>query len=273
MSHESKLIWLGEPPTPPAEPRFFSRFQWRYKRFKPFAVPVRRINRDTHASKETRELMRAIIETLPPFPLKVMAQYGVAMLPVHDLWDDIWYILGWGARGYDRTDGYDYVGGICAKDGHLAVVAERVKIRDRGWMKQENLVGIMWHELGHSFDHALAAYLGLDVDCFSESPAFRQAWLEDSSALKGSYRAQFAYFLQPDGGGESEAFAECFAVNGEHSCIDSNIKNFPIYFPRCLALVKAAVENHFDRAIAMLEAHVNSSLISDQPSSKGESHV
>ena len=243
MSLTKKLIWLGEEPLPPAEPRFLTYFQWRFRRFKPFTLPVRRLNNTSKAELETVDAMRQLVNSLPPYPRRVMAQYGVAVLPVHDLWDDTHYMLGWfGGRGHDRKDGYDYIGGICANDGHLAIVAETVRVRERGWQKQENLVGIAWHELGHSFDRALAAWLGLDVEVFSLTPEFRQAWLADTSPLTGSYRSQAAYYLQPDGAGESEAFAECFAVTLGKAAVESNTKFFIEYFPNCLAIVRALVE-------------------------------
>lgn len=243
MSLTKKLIWLGEEPLPPAEPRFLSYFQWRYKRFRPFTLPVRRLNMTSMAKAETVEAMRQLVNSIPPYPRRVMAQYGVALLPVHDLWDDTHYMLGWGGgRGHDRKDGYDYIGGICVSDGHLAVVAETVRVRDRGWTAQENVAGIAWHELGHSFDRALATWLGLDVEVFSLTPEFHQAWLEDTSVFVGSYRSQFSYYLQPDGAGESEAFAECFAVTQGKGGLASNSKYFPEHFPRCLAIVRALVD-------------------------------
>lgn len=243
MSLNKKLIWLGEEPIPPAEPRLLSYFQWRYKRFRPFTLPIRRLNMTSMAKAETVEAMRQIVNNLPPYPRRIMAQYGVAVLPVHDLWDDTHYMLGWsGGRGHDRKDGYDYIGGICTSAGHLAIVAETVRVRERGWMTQENRDGIVLHELGHSFDRALAAILGLDPDVFSLTPEFREAWLADTSVLVGSYRSQFSYFLQPDGAGESEAFAECFAVSLGKGAVESNCKYFPKHFPRCLAIVSALVE-------------------------------
>jgi len=106
------LLWLGQHPKPPPEPRFLSRFQWRYKRFRPFTLPVRRLNSTSKASAETFDLMRNLLTKLPPYPAAIMAAYGVAVLPVHNLWDEAWYMLGWGgARGHDRTDGFDYIGG------------------------------------------------------------------------------------------------------------------------------------------------------------------
>lgn len=195
--------------------------------------------------------MRDVVTNLPAFPAEVMAQYGVALLPVNHLWNDIHYLLGWfGPPGRDRTEGYDYVGGICLNDGHLAVVAETVCVRKRGWQKQGNLVGIAWHELGHCFNRALARFLALDCDGFCDTPEFRAAWLADSSKLVGSYRNQFAYFLQAEGRGESEAFAECFAVALGMGCIESNTQDFPLYFPRCLAVVKALIENRIEDALS-----------------------
>jgi len=251
MSLTNKLIWLGDEPVPPAEPRFLSYFQWRLKRFRPFTLPVYKINKNVKPSDETVAAMRDVVTNLPAFPAMVMAQYGVALLPVNHLWNDIHYLLGWfGPPGRDRTEGYDYVGGICVNDGHLAVVAETVCVRNRGWQKQGNLVGIAWHELGHCFNRALARFLALDYEGFCDTPEFRAAWLADSSKLVGSYRNQFAYFLQADGRGESEAFAECFAVALGMGCIESNTKDFPLYFPRCLAVVKAVIENRIEDALS-----------------------
>ena len=185
MSLTTKLIWLGEEPTPPAEPRFLSYFQWRYKRFRRFTLPVRRLNMTSMARAETIEAMRQLVNSIPPYPRRVMAQYGVALLPVHNLWDDTHYMLGWfGGRGHDRKDGYDYIGGICVNEGHLAVVAEKVRVRDRGWTT----------------------------------------------------------YLQPDGVGESEAFAECFAVTQGKGGLASNSKDFLEHFPRCLEIVRSLVD-------------------------------
>lgn len=233
---QKHLLWLGEPPRPPPEPRFLSRFQWRYKRFRPYALPVRRLNLSSNASADTFALVRNLLTRLPPYPAAIMSAYGVAVLPVHKLWDDAWYMLGWGgARGHDRTDGYDHIGGICTHDGHLAIIAEVAYQKGRGWKREVNLEGVLWHELGHCFDRALGLY--------SQSEEFRQAWQADQSALKGSYRNQFKYFLQPDGAGESEAFAECFALYMGNRCFDTGrYFDFKHYFPRSFALVKALAE-------------------------------
>jgi len=66
--------------------------------------------------------------------------------------------------------------------------------------------------------------------------------LEDTSVFVGSYRSQFSYYLQPDGAGESEAFAECFAVTQGNGGLASNSKDFLEHFPRCLAIVRSFVD-------------------------------
>lgn len=86
-------------------------------------------------------------------------------------------------------------------------------------------VGVVRHELGHALDHCLGDY--------TETDAFKHAYLLDAAKVPDEYQDKLHYFLQKADSGPSETFAElfCYRVGGETDNRQEKCELVHKYFP------------------------------------------
>lgn len=90
-------------------------------------------------------------------------------------------------------------------------------------------VGVVRHELGHALDHCLGDY--------TETDAFKHAYLLDAAKVPDEYQEKLHYFLQKADSGPSETFAElfCYRVGGETDSRQEKCELVHKYFPNARA--------------------------------------
>lgn len=129
-------------------------------------------------------------------------------------------------RGWDEDSNYDNVGGLF--QGHLfrMVIPEQVQSREKPYKYVPNNRAELTirHEFGHAYDH----YQG----GISQSDNFVDAYSFDVQRLRGQDLTRFGYFLQPNGAGNQELFAELFAAaytpnSTENARYTALLKAFP----------------------------------------------
>lgn len=124
-------------------------------------------------------------------------------------------------RGYLHGGGYDNCPGMFDPSTKTLYVPEKASWRNsppqlNRWVKETAL-----HELGHAYDHCLKEV--------SERAEYRKAVSQDHQRLTNTLRRTYWYYTQP-GAGESELFAELFAVL--HGAAESaEQEKMPLFFP------------------------------------------
>ncbi|MBU6455227.1 MAG: hypothetical protein KGS72_25885 [Cyanobacteria bacterium REEB67] len=229
------LLWFGTPPVTPEPKPYLLGWNPALANFKPFGLPVKELASSSRADVDFVASIQAMIDAVPADILSVVRKFGMAVLPVADLYDVISWLpyLGPGGTWEKRTQ-WDTVSGVCLFDGHLSVVARNYR-EERGYYKAENRQGVFNHELGHGFDAAF--------EYISQTREFLECVAADIEKLDRLNQRIYAYLLQSMPTGPSEIFAECFAAILGMCAVPSWTKDMPVYFPESFGFVKRLVDD------------------------------
>lgn len=161
-------------------------------------------------SKEKSDPVYALVTkglaTIPKNIRKAMVESGYSVVISPTMLSAIPNWQGGTPRGWDEDSNYDNVGGLFQGGLFRMVIAEQVQSRERPFRNVPNTRAelTMRHEFGHAYDH----YQG----GISQTDTFCDAYNLDAQRLRGDELTRFAYFLQPNGAGNQELFAELFAA-------------------------------------------------------------
>jgi hypothetical protein len=229
------LLWFGTPPPTPEPKPYLLGFNPALSRFKPFGLPLKDLARASSADAQFVADIKAMMERVPPEIQDVVRKYGVAVIPVRDIFDVVLWLSWSGPQGYsDGRFSWETVSGLCQFGGHLLTIS-RNATRNGTYITCDNRQGVFNHELGHCLDYALGK--------FSESPEFLAAHAADVAELPDYHQRDHAYLLQEGLVGPLETFAECFASTHGACAIEYWTDKMPVRFSRCYQLVKSLVDN------------------------------
>ena len=152
-------------------------------------------------------------------------------------------------RGWPKGSTWNNVDGVYMSiDGKKGEVIIAREARSRGikkdWVVTNRGPAVMKHEFGHAYDFAMKEHLGL-TERTSLSRDFADAYYLDTRAINPADRKQLQYFLQRNGAGQIESFAEAFWLTEYKPDIDivtdvekNFLKVFERSFPRVIEYVK-----------------------------------
>ena len=228
------LMWFGTAPTPPA-PKPFS-FGWNpaLSRFKPFTLPIKQLARSSQANTDFVGSVRAMMSNVHPGIQAPLIKYGVAVLPVKDIYDISLWLPYSAPRGHQDRFSWKRISGCALFEGHLLVVGRNREDHNGRYVCHDNHQGLFNHELGHCLDRAL--------NLISASPEFLACWAADAANISGVDRQIYQYFLQASPTGPSETFADCFACVQGLSSVEYWTTRLPILFPSSFKFVQDLVE-------------------------------
>mgnify|MGYP002630234085 CR=1 FL=1 len=139
----------------------------------------------------------------------------------------------WRPRGWPAGTTWDSAEGLA--NGPPAFIAEEFRpIGQRKFIKSKRIPGVLRHEIGHAYDHAINPLQDL-----SQSPEFLAAFRKDKAAMNSIVRGNLKYFIQRGDAGPSEAFAEGFAaIFGGGAAQGSRAELFKRSFPNVLKVIE-----------------------------------
>ncbi len=163
-------------------------------------TPVMEISRKSNASESIRQ---EVLEGLSQIPKSIrddMSSWGLKVKIVPSIVDDDRNLVHERPRGYTHGGGYDNCPGMY--HNKVIFIPERVSWKNSPMRANHQVAGTILHEMGHAFDHFRNA---------SRSEEFESIYQGDATKIPGEGRRRWEYYLQADGGGQSECFAELFA--------------------------------------------------------------
>ena len=168
-----------------------------------------------------------VLETMAAKGLKIKT--GTTMIEMNP------ELKGVQPRGWPPGTTWDGAEGMYSSNDKTVNVTESYRPAGQtGYMKSRRVRGVMLHESGHGFDHAL--------DNASNSIAFIDAYNKDveQGDLRFFQKVSLGYYLQEGRAGRSETFAETFAWNaGQVGADHTDIRQF---FPNVSKLVKTLMD-------------------------------
>lgn len=174
--------------------------QKQQKDYSKITTPVIEISRKSSYSEGIRQ---DVLEGLSQIPKSIrddMNAWGLKVKIVPSIVDDDRSLVQDRPRGYTHGGGYDNCPGMyCNK---VILIPERVSWKNSPMGRNHQVTGTILHEMGHAFDHFRNA---------STSEDFESVYQSDATKIPGEGRRRWEYYLQGDGGGQSECFAELFA--------------------------------------------------------------
>jgi len=163
-------------------------------------TPQIEISRKSNASEGIRQ---DVLEGLSQIPQSIrddMASWGLKVKIVPSIVDDDKNLVHERPRGYNHGGGYDNCPGMY--HNKVIYIPERVAWKNSPMKTNHQVSSTILHEMGHAFDHYRNA---------SSAEDFTSVYKGDASKIPGEGRRRWEYYLQDEGGGESECFAELFA--------------------------------------------------------------
>ena len=172
---------------------------------------------------------KAVVKALPDKIKAALKAQGIEVSIGHGILDVAPQLKGITPRGWDPHLTWENAEGCYNPNDKKVITCEtRISSSTGQAVKTHRFAGVLRHETGHAFDHAL--------NYPSQDPggAFHQAYDADVANIPGTMTPYLTYFLQTGSAGRSEAFAEVFA-----QAIGSGSASVQLasYFPRCLALI------------------------------------
>lgn len=136
--------------------------------------------------------------------------------------------------GWPEGITWENVDAVHMSDRRLLVFAEKRRDSD-GRTRINGRVGeVLQHEVGHAVDMFWQRPSGR----FSETTEFRRRYQLDVAQMPNQLAQQLKYYLQPNGIGRREAFAESFAICvADKAGVSPRLLAFRKGFPRVFALV------------------------------------
>ncbi|MDX2107738.1 MAG: hypothetical protein SFY67_15155 [Candidatus Melainabacteria bacterium] len=163
-------------------------------------TPIIEISRKSALSEGIRQ---DVLEGLAQIPKSIrddMSNWGLKVKIVPSIVDDDRNLVQERPRGYTHGGGYDNCPGMYSNK--VIYIPERVAWKNSPMKPNYQVSGTILHEMGHAFDHFRHA---------STAAEFESVYQGDAVKIPGEGRRRWEYYLQADGGGQSECFAELFA--------------------------------------------------------------
>lgn len=228
------LLWFGDPPVPPEPSPYLLGWNPALSKFKPYGLPVKKLARCSRASAQFVQETKQMMERVPAGIVTALKSYGLAVIPVADIFDCVEWLSFAGPRGHDGKGSWQRIAGLCMFDGHLLLLGSH-RINERGYyVPVQDAQATFNHELGHCLDAALK-YI-------SQSREFLECVAADIEKIKGSDLHFYRYLLQGLPAGPSEIFAECFAFTQGAHCLQLRTRSLSEYFPSSCQFVKELVD-------------------------------
>ncbi len=185
-------------------------------------------NRKTKDTDFVLDQVASALSALEESTKRTLREGGCKILISHTILTARPDMRGVKPRGYLHGGGYDNCPGMFDPSTKTLYVPEKASWRNsppqlNRWVKEVAL-----HELGHAYDHCLKEA--------SERADYRKAVNQDHQKLTNTLRRTYWYYTQP-GAGESELFAELFAV--VHGAAESeDQEKMPLFFPTTTKYMK-----------------------------------
>jgi hypothetical protein len=133
---------------------------------------------------------------------------------------------------------WDHADAASLPQSRLLILAEKRRKRDGDVVSTHRVDGVLRHEFGHAFDMTANPYYRFQ----SSTSEFQRAYLRDVAELTSQDRREMAYYLQSQGAGRQEAFAEAFAaVLGGGSDVTKS-ERFCSAFPSVIQYLRREIE-------------------------------
>lgn len=163
-------------------------------------TPSIEISRKSNNSESIRQ---DVLEGLSQIPKSIrddMSSWGLKIKIVPSIVDDDHSLIQERPRGYTHGGGYDNCPGMY--NNKVIFIPERVSWKNSPMGRNHQVASTILHEMGHAFDHFRNA---------SRNEDFESVYQNDATKIPGEGRRTWEYYLQENGGGQSECFAELFA--------------------------------------------------------------
>lgn len=234
----NRVLWYGEAPTPPPRTWRYLGFQPQLHKFRPHGLKMLELATVTTASQEFINSIRDMVSATPEYLKPLLADYGVAVAPIRDIYEVCdWHFMN-GPRGHGDRFSWAAVSGLCQNNGHLLVITEYAQ-RAGYYRKMDGRQGTFNHELAHCIDAAL--------DYISKSPEFVAAWRSDVERIRArlalSHQAALAYIIADEPQGPSETFAEIVAAFLGGGCLTYYADDWEHVMPSSYAFVQYLMQN------------------------------
>ncbi len=192
-------------------------------------TPVIEISRNSIYSENARQDVLSALSLIPKQIRDDMNGWGLKVKIVPSIVDDDRSLSIDKPRGYTHGGGYDNCPGMYTHK-KVILIPERVSWKNSPMGPNWQIKSTMLHEMGHAYDHFRSC---------STSPEFEAAYEKDSVVIPNEGRRKWEYYLQADGGGQSECFAELFA----YSMSDDKKRSAGINqaFPKCFSYINKLV--------------------------------
>lgn len=154
------------------------------------------------------QAVRQTIARLPPTVAAELAEGGVRIVAGRRLTEAWPALTGQNPPGFPDDATYDNVRGVAdlAKPPTVYVAKTYRPLGSTEFRAVVNVPGVLRHELGHAYD-------ALRQTLRSSAMDLQEAYSAGLARALAKDRAYLAYFLQEDGAGVQELFAEVFAIN------------------------------------------------------------
>ncbi len=234
----NRVLWFGEAPTPPPRTWRYLGLQPQLRNFRPYGLKMLELATRTTASQEFIRSIGVMVAATPEYLKPLLADYGVAVAPIRDIYEVCdWHFMN-GPRGHGDRFTWAAVSGLCQDKGHLLVITEYAQ-RDGYYRKVDGRQGTFNHELAHCVDAAL--------DYISESPEFVAAWKSDVERIRAklapSHQSALSYIIADEPQGPSETFAEIVAAFMGGGCLAYYANDWEDVMPASYAFVQHLLQN------------------------------
>lgn len=173
------------------------------------------------------------ISAIPARTLKTMADEGIKIRAGTRMTELNPELKGEHPRGWPAGTTWDSTEGGYFRGQKTVNVTESYRpVGRKEFVRNGRIRGVVLHESGHAFDHAL------DTPS-STSNAFVSAYADDVRTIPKAARGGLRYFLQKGKAGRSETFAETFAW---HAGAGSGRTDLRQHFPQVSKLIKQAMD-------------------------------
>ncbi len=196
--------------------------------------------RHDNNTEHTLDLVKDGLSKVPPQVKEALANDGYQIV-IAPMTMDVTNSQDSKPRGYNNGGGWDNAGGVFLPSSKQVVVGERVSWRSSLPMFNNIAGATVRHEIGHAYDQYLGRSM-INSWTISSSPLFRQTYASDAQNLSNTQRSEFEYFVQPDGAGENELFAELFYTHcltgDENTRRSKSARDLAQAFPKTFRLVE-----------------------------------
>ncbi|MBY0357817.1 MAG: hypothetical protein K2W82_07430 [Candidatus Obscuribacterales bacterium] len=185
-------------------------------------------------SKRFQDTITTIAAELPQPVIDLLKHKGIKLVTAEKLTSVLPEFKGDRPRGWPVGKSWDDVDGIFVPVRKWVVASEKYT-SDGIWRYSARPGGIVRHETGHGVNLAMGPGAGV---IFSNGQPFIDAYNKDVQKFTAEDRSNLHYYLQANGPGRDETFADAFAsLNGGAANYETD-KMIKEKFPTVLELVK-----------------------------------